>query len=158
MTRYADRKRFAGEKHLRRFHAPSRLVIGMNLLVPAHRVFQPFTLGKTQRRFNLRAHVGFADSLVQVGHEHDGGNLLDQSAIFRFQIYRRGFRTMSRTGRVCEDEMRVGSKRLLLQKNIGEFPQRAFRFRQIGGKLVRVRRPRVMAYPLGLRQKIGPHC
>ena len=77
---------FAREEHLRRFHAPSRFVIGVDLLIPAHRVFQPFTLGKTQRCFNLRAYVSFADSLVQVGHEHHSGNLLQQSAVFRFQI------------------------------------------------------------------------
>ena len=50
---------FAGQKHFRRFHAPSRFVVRMNLLIPPHRVFQPFALRKTKRRLNLRADIGF---------------------------------------------------------------------------------------------------
>src|SRR5271168_3629006 len=37
-------QRLAGQEHFRGLHAPSHLVIGMNLPVPAHRVFQPFAL------------------------------------------------------------------------------------------------------------------
>ena len=79
-------QRTAGKKHLGRFDAPALLVVGMDVAVPAHRIFQPFFLRKTQRRFDLRADVGFADSPIQIGHEHHGGNLFHQGAISGFQI------------------------------------------------------------------------
>ncbi len=53
---------------LRGFNAPPRFVVRMNLLVPAHWVFQPFTLRRTQRCFDLRTYVGFANPFVRVGH------------------------------------------------------------------------------------------
>ena len=51
------------------------LVVRMNLLIPAHWIFQPFALRKSHHRFNLRADVGFADAAIQIRHEYDGGNL-----------------------------------------------------------------------------------
>src|SRR6516164_7717389 len=53
-------QRFTRKEHLSSFYSPSHLVIGMNLLIPPHRVLQPFALRKTERSFNLRAYVGFA--------------------------------------------------------------------------------------------------
>ena len=64
------------------------LVVGMDLLVPANRVFQPFRLRKSQRLFDLRADVGLANSLVQVGHENNGGNLVEQRPVARLDIGR----------------------------------------------------------------------
>src|SRR5579872_1632174 len=57
----------------------------MDLLIPANGIFQPFLLGESERRFNLRAHVGFADPLVEICHEHDRRNLIEQHAIPRFE-------------------------------------------------------------------------
>ena len=57
-------QRFAGEKHFRRFGTPTLLIVRINLLVPAHRIFQPLVLRKTERSFNLGADVGFANSFV----------------------------------------------------------------------------------------------
>ena len=79
-------QRFARKKQLCRFDAPPLLVVRMDLLVPADRIFQPLLLREAEDRLDLRAHVGFADALVQVGHEDDGGNLLDQGAVLCFQI------------------------------------------------------------------------
>ena len=61
----------------------------MDLLIPAHRVFQPFFLRKAERRFDLRAHIGFADPSVEIGHENDGGNLFQESTVLGFEVRRR---------------------------------------------------------------------
>src|SRR5579863_1918762 len=71
-------QRLAGEEHLCSFLAPSHLVIGMNLLIPPHWIFEPFALRKPKGRLNLRAYIGFADPFVQVGHEHHSGDLLNE--------------------------------------------------------------------------------
>src|SRR5579872_341527 len=71
----------AREKHLRCLDAPTLFVLGMDLLIPANGIFQPFFLRKTQAGFNLWTHIGFSDASVQVGHENDCRNLLDQSAV-----------------------------------------------------------------------------
>ena len=66
----------------------------MDLLVPADGVLQPLFLRETQHRFNLRAYVSLADSLVQVSHKYDGGNLLHQGAILCLQVGKRSFRKL----------------------------------------------------------------
>ena len=66
-------QRLAGKKHLGGFRAPALLVVGMNLLIPAHRIFQPFFLREAQRRFDLRADIGFADAAIEIGHEDTAG-------------------------------------------------------------------------------------
>ena len=53
----------------------------MDALIPADRIFEPLLLREAQRGFDLRADVGFADAFVQIRHEHDGGNLLDERAV-----------------------------------------------------------------------------
>ena len=83
-------QRLAGKKHLRGFDAPAVLIVGMDLLVPANRILQPFFLRKSERRFDLRTHIGFADSLIQVRHEHHGGNLIEQDPVARLQSRARG--------------------------------------------------------------------
>jgi hypothetical protein len=112
----------------------------MNLLIPAHRIFQPFALRKTKRRFNLRTYVGFADSFVQVGHEHDGRDLLDESAVLRFHIQQRRFGIELCFRCFGEIEGCTGGQRLLLQKNVGEFLQGFLRFRQTSKKSFRAKR------------------
>src|SRR5580658_1425545 len=59
----------AGEEHLRRFEAPTLLVIGMNALIPADWIFQPFFARISESGFDLRAHIGLADTPVEIGHE-----------------------------------------------------------------------------------------
>ena len=44
------------------------------MAIPADRIFQPFFLRKTQRRFDLRADIGFADSpTAGKGHGEEHG-------------------------------------------------------------------------------------
>jgi hypothetical protein len=61
--------------------APADLVVGMDLPIPANRIFQPFLLRKAERRFDLRTHIRFANTLIQVRHEHDRGNLIEQDPV-----------------------------------------------------------------------------
>ena len=86
------------------FHAPALLVVGMDVLVPAHRIFQPLFPREAQRRFDLRADVRLADTAVEIGHEDDGGNLLEQRAVFGFKV-RRG---RPRQGRLTAPESAAG--------------------------------------------------
>ena len=58
----------------------------MDVAIPAHRIFQPFFLGKTERSFDLGTHVRLACTPIEIRHEHYGWNLLHQGAISRFQI------------------------------------------------------------------------
>ncbi len=88
-------QRFARKKQLSRFHAPSLLVVGMDLLIPADGVLQPLLLRETQDSFNLRADVSLAHPLVQVGHEYNRGNLLYQRPVFRLQVGKRSFCRLS---------------------------------------------------------------
>ena len=79
-------QRLPGEKHFRGFIAPAALVVGMDLLIPANRIFQPFLLRKAERGFDLRTHIGFADTLIQIRHEHDRGNLIEQDPVSGFEV------------------------------------------------------------------------
>jgi hypothetical protein len=114
ITRYADRSGLPDRNISGGFHAPALFVIGMNLLIPADGIFQPFLLRKAQRRFNLGAHIRFAYALVQVSHEDHSGYLLDDGAITRFHIQRprlgraRSGVLKEHTGQVAEDRFRVG--------------------------------------------------
>ena len=83
-------QRVAGKKHLGRFGAPALLVVGMDMAVPADRIFQPLFLGETQRGFNLRADVGLADAAIEIRHEDYRRDLLDQGAISGFKIWKLG--------------------------------------------------------------------
>src|SRR5271165_2021903 len=67
----------------------------MNLLVPEHRILEPFRLRESQRGFDLRADIGFADAAIEIGHEYDGGKLLHQGPVFGFEI--RELRVANRT-------------------------------------------------------------
>ena len=67
---------------LRGFEAPALLVVGMNVFIPADRVFKPLLAGVSQRGFDFGADVCLTDSAVDVGHENDGGNLFKEGTIF----------------------------------------------------------------------------
>ena len=76
----------AGKKHLRGIGTPSRFILGMYVLIPAHGILQPFALRKPERRLDLRTDVGVTDAFIDGSHEDHGGDLLDQRAISRFVI------------------------------------------------------------------------
>src|SRR5271154_7377546 len=69
-------KGLAGEEHLGGFEAPTLLVIGMNVLIPADWIFQPFFARISESGFNLRAHIRLADTPVEISHEDNRGYLL----------------------------------------------------------------------------------
>src|ERR1700722_19081639 len=79
----------AGEKYLGSLHAPALFIVRMDLLVPADRVFQPFITRESQRHFNVRTDVGWADALIEVGDENNRRELLNQRAITGFDVGRR---------------------------------------------------------------------
>ena len=81
-------QRLAGEEHLGSFQAPALLVIGVNVLIPADRIFQPFFSRISEGGFNLRAHIGFADTPVEIGHEDNRRYLLQQSTVFGLKVRR----------------------------------------------------------------------
>ena len=87
-------QRFAAEEQLSGFHAPALFVVGMDLRIPANRILQPLFLRETEHGFDLRTDVGFADRLVEIGHEHDCGNLLDQGAVLRLQVGQREIQSL----------------------------------------------------------------
>src|ERR1700685_3461037 len=70
-----------GQKHLGRFYAPALLIVRMNVLVPADRVLQPLVGRKPKRILDLRTYVGFTAALVEIGHEDNGRDLIQQCAI-----------------------------------------------------------------------------
>lgn len=55
----------------------------MNLSIPENRILQPFPLRETERGFDLRAHVRFADALIQICHEDHRRNLIQQDLVSR---------------------------------------------------------------------------
>ena len=74
-------QRFAREQQPGRLARPARLVLGMDLLIPADRIFEPFRLREAERRLDVRTDVGLAGALVEKGHEHDRRQLLDQRLV-----------------------------------------------------------------------------
>ena len=64
-----------------RLDAPTRLVVGMNLVEPADGVVEPFGLREAEHGLDLRADVSLADALIEEGHEDDRRNLLDEDAV-----------------------------------------------------------------------------
>jgi len=76
----------AAKEHRRRFRAPAVLVVRMDVPVPANRILQPFFLGKTERRLDLRTDISLADATIEIGHKHDGRNLLHERAVPGLQI------------------------------------------------------------------------
>lgn len=149
--------RFTGKKHRGGFEAPSHFVVGMNLLVPAHGILEPFTLGKSQRRFDLGTYAGLADSLVQLGHEHDSGDLLDQGGVFRLHNQQRGFGGRRRFRRIREIRIRAEIEQLLIQENFGEFLKCLFCLQQIAGRRIGVNHVRVFAPGRRMCEEIRYH-
>ena len=101
-------QRPAGKEHFSGFRAPTALVVGMNSLIPADRIFQPFLLREPEHGFDLRIDVSFSDAAVEIDHEDHGRDLLDQGSIpglevgsFRILPGAAGGRV--ETGRVKED-------------------------------------------------------
>ena len=74
-------KRLAREKHTGRFNAPALLVVGMNSVIPADRIFEPLFARVAERCFDLRADVCLADATIEIRHEDDGWNLLQKRSI-----------------------------------------------------------------------------
>src|ERR1700691_6021959 len=80
-------QRLAGEEHLGSFQAPALLVIGVNVLIPANWIFQPFFSRISEGGFNLRAHIGLADTPVELSHEDSRRYLLQQSTVFGLRVW-----------------------------------------------------------------------
>jgi hypothetical protein len=74
-------ERLAGHKHPGNFRAPTLFVFGMNVLIPAHRIVEPFFLRETERGFDLRADIRLAETFVEKSDKNDGGNLFDENFI-----------------------------------------------------------------------------
>ena len=81
-------QRLAGEEHLGGFQAPALLVIGVNVLIPTDRIFQPFFSRISEGGFDLRAHIRLADTPVEISHEDNRRYLLQQSAVFGLKVWR----------------------------------------------------------------------
>ena len=88
-------ERLAGQEHLRRLDAPAELILGMDVVVPADRILQPFGLGEAHDLLDARAHVGLADAAIEIGHEDDGRHLLHQGPVLGLQV---GQRRIDRRG------------------------------------------------------------
>jgi hypothetical protein len=56
------------------------------LLIPADRIVNPFFLRESERCFNVRTHVDFSNSFIQIRLENDRGNLFHQRPIAEFRI------------------------------------------------------------------------
>ena len=108
-------QRLAGKEHLGGLDAPTVFVVGMDLLIPADWIFQPFALREPERLLDLRTHVGFADALIEVSHEDHGRDLLHQSAIPGFDV---------RSGAVGGRGVLPG----VLKEYAGQFGENRFRF------------------------------
>jgi len=54
--------------------------------IPSDRILQPLFLGKAERSLDLRTNVCFSHPLLQISHEHDRWNLLNQGTILRLQV------------------------------------------------------------------------
>ena len=106
----------------------------MHLSIPANRVLQPLFLRKAQHLFDLRTHVGFANAIVQRSHEHNSGELLDQSAVFRLHVRERG---LSRRPRLLVGNAHgaeIGDS--ALEKHAGQFLKNSFCLGVAGAWLV----------------------
>ena len=60
----------------------------MNVLIPANWILQPFFSRISEGCFNLRAHIGFADSPIEMRHEDHCRYLLQQCAVFVLKVWR----------------------------------------------------------------------
>ena len=80
-------ERLAGEEHLGSFQAPAFLVMGVNVLIPANRILQPFFTRISEGRFNLRAHIRFTDAPVEISHENNRRYLLQKGAVFGLKVW-----------------------------------------------------------------------
>lgn len=73
---------------MRCFQAPSLFVVRMDAVVTADGIFEPFFARVADSCLDLRAGIGFAGAAVDICHENHGGNLLEQSPIFCFDIWK----------------------------------------------------------------------
>ncbi len=96
--------------------APALFLVRMDLVVPADRIFQPLLLRESQRRFDLRADIRFADAAIQIRHEHDRRHLLEERAVSRledrgvirqFLVGRRGARRRVETRQQAQRVLRL---------------------------------------------------
>src|SRR5579859_7721398 len=79
-------QRLSSKKHLGRFDAPAFLVVSVNLVVPANRIFQPLFLRETESGLDLGADVSLADTAIEICHENNSGDLLYQRAVSGFKV------------------------------------------------------------------------
>src|SRR4029079_6514073 len=69
--------------------APGVLSVGMDPVVPTHRILQPFCLGEAESLLDARADIGLAYATVQICHEDHRGDLLHQRPIHGLEIRER---------------------------------------------------------------------
>src|SRR5687767_8053314 len=65
------------QEQFRSFDAPSILVVWMDLLIPAHRIIQPFFLSESQYLFDLRANICLANTFIHESHKNDCRDLFN---------------------------------------------------------------------------------
>ena len=58
-------------KHLGSFHTPTLPILRVDVLIPQHRIFQPFGLLEAEGLFYLRIDIGLTRSPIEIGHEYD---------------------------------------------------------------------------------------
>ncbi len=123
----AGADRFAGEKHFGGFHRPAVLIVGMDLLIPADGIFQPFVARESERDFNVRTDVRLPDALIQIGGKNHGGDLLHQRAVSGFYVGRdlQGARSSGRisidrnsTSQLGEQRFRLDHVRVFVEERI----------------------------------------
>ena len=122
MTRYADRSGLPERNISAAFQAPALFVIGVNVLIPANWIFQPFFSRISEGGFNLRAHISLADTPVEISHEDNRRYLLQQSTVFGLRVWLSCIR--NRCLPISWIEGRLG-------KDSGEVEKDSFRFGDI---------------------------
>ena len=84
---------------------------------------------EAERGFDLRAHVSFADSLIEVGHEDNGRNLFDERAISGLDAVGLLAGTQFYDSWLDGPPARFRSQRRTFQEYGGQFSKGCFRLR-----------------------------
>ena len=120
----------------------------MNVLIPADRIFEPLLAGVPKRGLDLRADVGLADAAIEIGHEDDGRNLLQQRAILGLEI--RSVCVSGQCGAVQRQRLKSCRR---AAEHAGQLQQECFSFAQLRQrrKIVELRLAQRLAhFPFGL--------
>ena len=80
-------QRLPRKEHLCGFQTPALLVLGVDVLVPENWIFQPLLSRISKCSFDLRAHIRFADTSVEISHKYDRRYLLQKSTVFSLKIW-----------------------------------------------------------------------